>query len=288
MLIVPLYSTLPPAMQQRIFDSAPAKNKKGIPGRKCVVSTNIAETSLTIDGIVYVVDPGFAKQKMYNPRLRVESLLVSPISKASAKQRAGRAGRTRPGKCYRLYTEKAFTSELKDSTYPEILRSNLSSVVLTLKKLKIDDIVHFDYMDPPAPETLMRALEELNYLGALSDEGELTRIGSLMSEFPLDPTLAKVLITAEKFKCVNEAATIVAMLNVPNVFLRPKECVAEADAAKARFSHEDGDHLTLLNLYNAFKIKKENPDWCYDHFINFRGMKAANDIREQLLSIMIK
>ena len=145
---------------------------------------------------MYVIDPGFAKQKMYNPRLRVESLLVSPISKASAKQRAGRAGRTRPGKCFRLYTQKAFEKDLKDSTYPEILRSNLSNVVLTLKKLKIDDIVHFDYMDPPAPETLMRALEELNYLGAISDEGELTKIGSQMSEFPLDPTLGKVLISS--------------------------------------------------------------------------------------------
>jgi pre-mRNA-splicing factor ATP-dependent RNA helicase DHX15/PRP43 len=276
MLVVPLYSTLPPAQQQRIFDPAPPKNRKGIPGRKCVVATNIAETSLTIDGIVYVIDPGFAKQKMYNPRLRVESLLVSPISKASAKQRAGRAGRTRPGKCFRLYTEKAFAKELKENTYPEILRSNLSSVVLTLKKLKIDDIVHFDYMDPPAPETLMRALEELNYLGALSDEGELTRVGALMSEFPLDPMLAKVVISAEQYKCVNEAATIVAMLNVPNVFLRPKDQI------------NDGDHLTLLNLYNAYKLKKENPDWCYDHYVNYRGMRAANDIREQLLSIALK
>ena len=160
--------------------------------------------------------------------------------------------------------------------------------MLTLKKLKIDDIVHFDYMDPPAPETLMRALEELNYLGALSDEGELTKVGAMMSEFPLDPMLAKVVISAEKFKCVNEAATIVAMLNVPNVFLRPKDQQVEADAAKSRFSHEDGDHLTLLNLYNAFKLKKESPDWCYDHYVNFRGMKAANDIREQLLSIAVK
>lgn len=124
---------------------------------------------------------------MYNPRLRVESLLVSPISKASAKQRAGRAGRTRPGKCFRLYPERAFEKELKENTYPEILRSNLNSVVLTLLKLGIQDIVHFDYMDPPAPETLMRALEELNYLGALTDEGKLTQIGARMSEFPLDP-----------------------------------------------------------------------------------------------------
>jgi pre-mRNA-splicing factor ATP-dependent RNA helicase DHX15/PRP43 len=121
-----------------------------------------------------VIDPGFAKQKVFNPRMRVESLLVSPISRASAKQRAGRAGRTRPGKCFRLYTEATYKEELIDNTYPEILRSNLANTVLTLKKLGINDLVHFDFMDPPAPETLMRALELLNYLGALDDDGNLT------------------------------------------------------------------------------------------------------------------
>lgn len=158
------------------------------------MSTNIAETSLTIDGVVFVIDPGFAKQKVYNPRIRVESLLVTAISKASAQQRAGRAGRTRPGKCFRLYTEKAYKTEMQDNTYPEILRSNLGSVVLQLKKLGIDDLVHFDFMDPPAPETLMRALELLNYLAALNDDGDLTELGSMMAEFPLDPQLAKWLL----------------------------------------------------------------------------------------------
>jgi pre-mRNA-splicing factor ATP-dependent RNA helicase DHX15/PRP43 len=135
---VPLYSSLPPAQQQRIFDKAPEPHVKGGPsGRKVVVSTNIAETSLTIDGIVYVVDPGFSRQKVYNPRIRVESQLVSPISKASAQQRAGRAGRTRPGKCFRLYTEKDFMKELEEQTYPEILRSNLASMVLELVKLGV-------------------------------------------------------------------------------------------------------------------------------------------------------
>jgi HrpA-like RNA helicase len=146
---IPLYSTLPPALQQRIFEAAPPNRANGAIGRKVVVSTNIAETSLTIDGIVFVIDPGFSKQKVYNPRIRVESLLVSPISKASAQQRAGRAGRTRPGKCFRLYTEKAYKTEMQEQTYPEILRSNLGTVVLQLKKLGIDDLVHFDFMDPP-------------------------------------------------------------------------------------------------------------------------------------------
>jgi pre-mRNA-splicing factor ATP-dependent RNA helicase DHX15/PRP43 len=124
--VIPLYSTLPPHEQRRIFNAPPKPNRRGIPGRKCIIATNVAESSITIDGIVYVVDTGLSKQKIYNPRLRIESLLVSEISQASAKQRSGRAGRTRPGKCYRLYTEKTFEKELIPNTYPEILRSNLA------------------------------------------------------------------------------------------------------------------------------------------------------------------
>jgi pre-mRNA-splicing factor ATP-dependent RNA helicase DHX15/PRP43 len=259
--VIPLYSTLPPAMQQKIFEPAPPKNRLGIPGRKCIVSTNIAETSLTIDGIVYVIDPGFSKQKVYNPRLRIESLLVSPISKASAKQRSGRAGRTRPGKCFRLYTEDAYKTELEDNTIPEILRTNLGNVVLTLKKLGISDLVHFDFMDPPAPETLMRALEELNYLGALDDEGELTKMGDEMSQLPLDPNLAKMLLDSVQRKCSGEIASIVALLSVPNVFQRPRQYAKQADIAKSKFAHPDGDHLTLLSAFESYKYNNENPDW---------------------------
>lgn len=217
MKIIPLYSTLPPQQQQRIFEPPPPNKPNGAIGRKVVVSTNIAETSLTIDGVVFVIDPGFAKQKVYNPRIRVESLLVTAVSKASAQQRAGRAGRTRPGKCFRLYTEKAYKTEMQDNTYPEILRSNLGSVVLQLKKLGIDDLVHFDFMDPPAPETLMRALELLNYLAALNNDGDLTELGSMMAEFPLDPQLAKMVIASCEFNCSNEILSITAMLSV----LRP-------------------------------------------------------------------
>lgn len=280
MLCLPLYSSLPPAQQQRIFDAPPQG------GRKCVVATNIAETSITIDGVVFVIDPGFAKQKVYNPRIRVESLLVSPISKASANQRAGRAGRTKPGKCFRLYTENAFKKELQENTYPEILRSNLSSVVLQLKKLGIDDLVHFDFMDPPAPETLMRALELLNYLGALDDEGNLTQMGNIMSEFPLDPQLTKMLTISPEFGCSNEILSVTAMLSVPNCFVRPKESAKQADAKKASFSHIDGDHLTLLNVYHAYKQANESQTWCFDNFINHRSMKSADNVRTQLARIM--
>jgi pre-mRNA-splicing factor ATP-dependent RNA helicase DHX15/PRP43 len=195
------------------------------------VSTNIAETSLTIDGIVWVT-PGLGK---VHASCRVA--VGSPISRASARQRAGRAGRTQPGKCFRLYTEKSFHEDLQETTYPEILRSKMSNVVLTLKKLGIDDLVHFNYMDPPAPETLMRALELLNYLGALDDEGDMTELGYQMSELPLDPQLAKLILCSAEYGCSSEIATIVACLSVPQVFLRPRETAKVADAAKAQFTH---------------------------------------------------
>ena len=290
--VYPLYGTLPPHQQQRIFDKAPAPIRKGgRPGRKVIVSTNIAETSLTIDGIVYVVDPGFSKQKIYNPRIRVESLLVSPISKASAQQRAGRAGRTKPGKCFRLYTEKAFKKELIEQTYPEILRSNLANTVLELKKLGVEDLVHFDLMDPPAPETMMRALEELNYLACLDDDGELTTLGSMASAFPLDPALAVMLISSPEFYCSNEMLSITSLLSVPQIFTRPANNRKRADEMKAQFAHPDGDHLTLLNAYHAFKGQATSDpnsakQWCHEHFLSFRHLSSADNVRAQLKRIM--
>lgn len=318
---IPLYSTLSPQQQQLIFKEAPgATVLGGRPGRKVVISTNIAETSLTIDGIVYVVDPGFSKQKVYNPRIRVESLLVSPISQASAKQRAGRAGRTRPGKCFRLYTERSFNRDLAKETIPEILRSNISSVILTLKKLGIDDLVHFDFMDPPAPETLMRALELLNYLGALDDEGELTDLGRQMCEFPLEPELCAMLLASVNLGCSHEILSIVSLLSIPQVFMRPKDAARAADDAKAKFEHADGDHLTLLNAYHAYKqvgeeaakklggssqapsalsaaqqgksdympsnVESVLKSWCWDNFLDFRALKNCDNVRTQLERLM--
>ncbi len=198
MIIAPIYSNLPSDLQARIFSATP-KN-----ARKIVLATNIAETSITIDGIAFVVDPGFVKQKTFNARTGMESLIITPCSKASANQRAGRAGRVGPGKCFRLYTAWAFDHELEENTTPEIQRTNLGNVVLLLKSLGVNDLINFDFMDPPPPETLIRALEELYASGALNEKGELTKIGRRMAEFPVDPLMSKAILASEKQGCSEE------------------------------------------------------------------------------------
>ncbi|XP_037940793.1 ATP-dependent RNA helicase DHX8-like isoform X2 [Teleopsis dalmanni] len=280
LIILPIYSALPSEMQTRIFDPAPAGS------RKVVIATNIAETSLTIDGIFYVVDPGFVKQKVYNSKTGFDSLVVTPISQASAKQRAGRAGRTGPGKCYRLYTERAYRDELLPSPIPEIQRTNLAYIVLQLKTMGINDLLNFDFMDAPPVESLVMALENLHSLSALDNEGLLTRLGRRMAEFPLEPNLSKMLIMSVALQCSDEVLTIVSMLSVQNVFYRPKDKQALADQKKAKFNQAEGDHLTLLAVYNSWKNNKFSNAWCYENFVQIRTLKHSQDVRKQLLGIM--
>jgi ATP-dependent RNA helicase DHX8/PRP22 len=280
LIILPIYSALPSEMQSKIFEAAP-------PGaRKVVIATNIAETSVTIDGIYYVVDPGFVKQKVYNPKTGMDALVVCPISKAQAKQRAGRAGRTGPGKCFRLYTESAYKNEMLDVPVPEIQRTNMANTVLTLKALGINDLLNFDFMDKPAEPALIAAMYQLYSLGALDDEGLLTRLGRKMAEFPLDPPLAKMLLTSVQLGCSSEVLTIVAMLSVQNVFYRPKERQALADQKKARFFQVEGDHLTLLAVYEEWKKSSYSNQWCYDNFIQARALRRSQDVRKQLQQMM--
>eukprot|EP00931_Biecheleriopsis_adriatica_P109528 TRINITY_DN83790_c0_g1_i1.p1 TRINITY_DN83790_c0_g1~~TRINITY_DN83790_c0_g1_i1.p1 ORF type:complete len:711 (+),score=145.11 TRINITY_DN83790_c0_g1_i1:35-2134(+) len=279
-LVLPLYSSLPMNQQRRVFPPAPEGT------RKIIVSTNIAETSLTIDGVVYVVDPGLFKQMLYNPRTHVESLLVSPISKASAMQRAGRAGRTRPGKCFRLYTLETFEKELPESTYPEIIRSNLSSVVISLKKLGVDDIVHFDFMEPPSPESMMRALEMLHFLGAIDDEGDLTKTGENMADFPVDPHLSRTIIAASQRQCINEVLAIIAMLSVPPPFSRPRYAQKAADRAHRQFASGYGDHLSLLTAFSSYGNAGSKAEFCRENFLSERNMKQAENVRRQLSGIV--
>ncbi|GAD98167.1 RNA helicase-like splicing factor (HRH1), putative [Paecilomyces variotii No. 5] len=280
LVILPVYSALPSEMQSRIFEPAPPG------GRKVVIATNIAETSITIDQIYYVIDPGFVKQNAYDPKLGMDSLVVTPISQAQAKQRAGRAGRTGPGKCFRLYTEAAYQSEMLPTSIPEIQRQNLSHTILMLKAMGINDLLHFDFMDPPPTNTMLTALEELYALSALDDEGLLTRLGRKMADFPMEPALAKVLIASVDMGCSEEMLSIVAMLSVQSVFYRPKEKQNQADQKKAKFHDPHGDHLTLLNVYNAWKHSGYSNPWCFENFIQARQMRRAQDVRNQLLNIM--
>ncbi|KAI3908097.1 hypothetical protein MKW92_049617 [Papaver armeniacum] len=280
LIILPVYSALPSEMQSRIFDPAP-------PGkRKVVVATNIAEASLTIDGIFYVIDPGFAKQNVYNPKQGLDSLIITPISQASAKQRAGRAGRTGPGKCYRLYTESAYRNEMSPTSIPEIQRINLGSTTLQMKAMGINDLLSFDFMDPPSPQALISAMEQLYSLGALDEEGLLTKLGRKMAEFPLDPPMCKMLLASVDLGCSDEILTIIAMIQTGNIFYRPREKQAQADQKRAKFFQPEGDHLTLLAVYEAWKAKNFSGPWCFENFVQSRSLRRAQDVRKQLLTIM--
>ena len=278
LMVCPIYSTLPSEQQAKIFEKTPDG------ARKVVLGTNIAETSLTIDGICFVIDTGFCKQKTYNPRSGMESLIVTPVSQAAAQQRSGRAGRTQAGKCFRLYTNWSFKHELEAQTVPEIQRTNMGNVVLMLKSLGINDLLHFDFMDPPPPETLIRALEQLYALGALNDRGELTKLGRKMAEFPVDPMMSKAVIMSEKHKCSVEVLTIASMLSVgSSIFYRPKDRAVHADNAKMNFARGGGgDHIALLRCYNEWVETNYSTQWCYENYVQVRSLNKARDIREQL------
>ncbi|KAL7002826.1 Pre-mRNA-splicing factor ATP-dependent RNA helicase DEAH1, partial [Sarracenia purpurea var. burkii] len=282
LIICPIYANLPTELQAKIFEPTPEG------ARKVVLATNIAETSLTIDGIKYVIDPGFCKMKSYNPRTGMESLLVTPISKASANQRAGRSGRTGPGKCFRLYTAYNYENDLDDNTVPEIQRTNLANVVLTLKSLGIHDLLNFDFMDPPPAEALLKALELLFALSALNKLGELTKLGRRMAEFPLDPMLSKMIIASEKYQCSDEIISIAAMLSVgSSIFYRPKDKQVHADNARMNFHTGNvGDHVALLKIYSSWKETNYSTQWCYENYIQVRSMKRARDIRDQLEGLL--
>ncbi|KAG6763996.1 hypothetical protein POTOM_031448 [Populus tomentosa] len=294
LLTAPIFSSLPSEQQMRVFMPAPAGH------RKVILATNIAETSVTIPGVKYVIDPGFIKARSYNPVKGMESLIIIPTSKAQALQRSGRAGREGPGKCFRLYPESEF-EKLEDSTKPEIKRCNLSNVILQLKALGVDDIIGFDFLEKPSRAAIQKSLEELFLLGALTDDCKLSDpVGHQMARLPLDPIYSKALILASQFKCLEEMLIAVSMLSVESIFYNPREKSEEAKTAKKCFASPDGDHLTLINVYRAAgellqkrrmetgieknekNIKGKNEKilrkWCRENFINSRSLRHACDI----------
>ncbi|XP_045071192.1 pre-mRNA-splicing factor ATP-dependent RNA helicase PRP16-like isoform X2 [Coregonus clupeaformis] len=280
--VLPIYSQLPSDLQAKIFQKAP----DGV--RKCIVATNIAETSLTVDGIMFVVDAGYCKLKVFNPRIGMDALQVYPISQANANQRAGRAGRTGPGQCYRLYTQSAFKNEMLTTTIPEIQRTNLANVVLLLKSLGVQDLLLFHFMDPPPEDNMLNSMYQLWILGALDNTGALTPTGRLMVEFPLDPALSKMLIVSCDMGCSADILIIVSMLSVPAIFYRPKGREEESDQVREKFSVPESDHLTYLNVYLQWKNNNYSSIWCNEHFIHTKAMRKVREVRSQLKDIMVQ
>ena len=278
LIVAPIYAALPTEMQAKIFEPTPPK------ARKVIIATNIAETSITVPGVRYVIDSGLAKENLYNPATGIESLQVVPISRASAEQRSGRAGRVGPGTCCRLYTKYAYMSELEASQTPDILRSNLTQTVLLMMSLNIPSIIDFDWLDAPSPDSLIKSIETLYNIGAVNSTGEISRLGRQIVEFPTQVELAAALVASAKYDCVSEVLTIVAMLGESaNLFFRPKDQKTHADAARSRFtSKEGGDHFTLLNVYNAWVDAEYSNIWCRENFVQYRSLQRARLVREQL------
>lgn len=275
---LPLYAGLSTEQQMYVFDKPPEGT------RKVIFSTNIAEASVTIDGIVYVIDSGFVKLRAYSPTTGIESLTATPISKASASQRAGRAGRTKPGKCFRLYTEQHFEA-LPEANAPELQRSNLAPVILQLKALGIDNVVRFDFLSPPPSELMSKALELLYALGALDEYAKLTRpLGSRTAELAAEPMMAKTLLSAQSFGCLSEILTIAAMTSLGgSVWFYHDGEQKRMESSRRKFAAEEGDHLTLLNVYTAFVTKgKKESRFCHDNHLNYKSMARAVSIRRQL------
>lgn len=291
LLTLPIFSSLPSEKQKQVFRAAP------VGFRKVILATNIAETSVTIPGIKYVIDTGLVKERNYNAETGVESLIIVKTSKAQALQRSGRAGREGPGKCYHLYPESEL-AQLPDFTLPEIKRCNLSNVILQLKALGIDDILGFDFMEKPPRDAIIKSLEQLHLLGALTDDSKLSDpVGRQMARLPTDPIYSKALIVAYKFNCLEEMLITVAMLEQESIFYTPRDKIEEARTAARRFASVEGDHITLINVYRAADavlksktmggssretIGKNLRRWCRENFINSRSLQNARDIHGQI------
>ncbi|KAI3426778.1 RNA helicase [Psidium guajava] len=286
-IILPLHGSLPPESQVRVFTPPPPNC------RRFIVATNIAETSLTVDGVVYVIDSGYVKQRGYNPSTGMYSLDVVPVSKVQADQRAGRAGRTRPGKCYRLYPSIVYQDELPDVTVPEIQRSSLAGSVLYLKSLDLSDIdiLRFDFLDSPSYGSLEDALKQLYLIDAIDEDGSITSIGRTMAELPLEPSLSRTLMEANEYGCLPQALTIAAMLSAETSLLPGRSKGTE----KKRRHGPDlpdgsglGDHIQLLQIYEEWGQNDYDIGWCKENNLQVRGMLFVKDVQKQLCQIMQK
>ncbi|XP_029302139.1 probable ATP-dependent RNA helicase DHX40 [Cottoperca gobio] len=287
LLILPLYGSMPTDQQKQIFQPPPA----GI--RKCVVATNIAATSLTIDGVKYIIDSGFVKQLNHNSRVGMDILEVVPISKSEAQQRAGRAGRTSAGKCFRIYTKEFWEKSMPEYTVPEIQRTSLTAVILTLKCLGVHDVIRFPYPDCPEERFILEALKQLYQFDAIDRRGRVTKLGELMVEFPLHPGLTRALLKAASLGCQDLLLPVAAMLSVENIFIRPghPEKQKEADQNHRALAAKSGsmnDFATLLSVFQSCKSSDRPSAWCKDNWIHWRALKSAFSVETQLREILLR
>ncbi|XP_040902875.1 probable ATP-dependent RNA helicase DHX40 [Toxotes jaculatrix] len=285
LLILPLYGSMPTDQQRQIFQPPP-------PGiRKCVVATNIAATSLTINGIKYIIDSGFVKQLNHNSRVGMDVLEVVPISKSEAQQRAGRAGRTSAGKCFRIYNKEFWEKSMPEYTVPEIQRTSLTTVILTLKCLGVHDVIRFPYLDSPEERFILEALKQLYQFDAIDRRGRVTHLGELMVEFPLHPGLTRALLKAASLGCQDLLLPVAAMLSVENIFIRPghPERQKEADKKHRELATKSGsmnDFATLLSVFQSCKSSDRPSAWCKEHWIHWRALKSAFSVETQLREIL--
>ena len=283
---MPLYGAQNTDEQAMIFDKVPENC------RKLIFSTNIAETSLTVDGIGYVIDCGYVKQKIYNSKTAMDTLCVVPISKVQAIQRAGRAGRTGPGKCIRLYTEQFFETQMSKVTIPEILRVNLASTILTLKSMGIEDVVEFDFMEKPEKDSVLEALKQLFFLQAIDENGRISKLGLEMSKFPIDCCYARCLIASKYFDVSEEMKTLVCLISCENVWFNVNKYDEERRAffeqKKTEFIDKFSDHMSFLNIYKEWEFNNFSEEWCKQNFLHFRALKQARKIRDQINEYMNK
>jgi ATP-dependent helicase HrpA len=281
--VLPLYARLSAEEQMKVFS--------GHTRRRIVLATNVAETSLTVPGIRYVVDPGLARISRYSPRTKVQRLPIEPISQASADQRKGRCGRISEGVCVRLYSETDFTTR---STYtdPEILRTNLASVILQMKALKLGDISEFPFIDPPDTRAVRDGYQTLHEIGAIDERNELTEIGWLLSKLPIDPRIGRVVLAALDEHVLPDILIIAAALSVQDPRERPIDKQQHADAAHAQFRDPNSDFLGFLKLWDAFHENKKQLSgsklrkWCKDNFLSFVRMREWDDIHSQVKEIV--
>ena len=281
--LLPLYSRLSAAEQQRVFER--------VPGRRVVLSTNVAETSLTIPGIVYVVDPGLARINRYDVRTGVSQLFVEEISRASADQRKGRCGRVQSGVCFRLFTEQDFAAR-PAFTDPEIRRVGLAGVILRMKTLRLGEVSEFPFLDPPPQRAVTEGYRVLEELGAIGDDGELTELGRQLGRLPLDPRLARMILGGRDENALREVVIIASVLGLQDPRDRPQAVQQQADEAHRKFRDEGSDFVGLLKLWAFWQdakkrlSRRQTQKLCRENFINYNRMREWEEIHDQIVRIM--